>query len=113
MDGWKLEGPWLTTDIHGWQVKILKGSGPMQGILDVELLAPDRRRFAAEIGTLEDIRRIMGGHSRSGESLSGSYLYMQNLIILKELSEPFIRRVLDHMIRSNEIESAFDLLELS
>jgi hypothetical protein len=111
MEVWVEEGPWLTTAISGWSARVLKGVGPLGGIVDVQLHSPDGRRFAAEFGTIRAIEEVMQNHHRSGESLGGLYFFTQNLIVLKELNTLRLRQVLEHMINASEIEIAFELLE--
>jgi hypothetical protein len=111
MEDWTDEAPWLTTEISGWKVQALKGVGPLQGIVDVQVESPDGRRFAAEFGTLKSVAEVMQNHQKSGESLGGVYFFTQNLIVLGEMNPLLLRRVLAHMIESSEIESAFELLE--
>jgi hypothetical protein len=110
VDGWNEEGPWLTTVILGWNVRALKGVGPLEGIVAVQVHSPDGRRFAAEFGTLEVIAGLMRGYSESGECLGGAYFFTQSLVILSEMNAPHLRRALADIIETQQIEPAFELL---
>lgn len=73
---------------------------------DVEVQLNDRR-YAATFFTIENVKAIMERYKTTGESLSGSYFWSANLIIVKDLSETSISSVIADLVRMDEFENAF------
>ena len=110
MSKWTRQGPWLLCDMSEWQLRILIGEQHFTGLVDVELVAPNGQRFTGTIGTQGMIDEIMKAYQSTGECLNGRYFWCISLIVVDHLDEQTIYDVVQDLIRSGEIFSAFALV---
>lgn len=74
--------------------------------VDVEILVPGMGRYAATFFTVENIASLFKKNKRSGECANGLYLWASDMILVETLTFDTIRRTVQDLIDTDELESA-------
>lgn len=89
--------------------------GPRDDVsnVDVEVITSDGSRWSATFLTLEDVARIMGRWSESGECLGGRFfsLYGTDIVITSQGGLDFYVALLDDLIESGEYRHELQQLD--
>lgn len=98
--------------VEGWTVRVLTGDPPERTVpLDVEAVSPFGARYTATVATLGQLREIMDRWQTTGECLGGRYLWVSELIVVRDLSTQGIAAVVRDLIESDQVGAAMRLLE--
>jgi len=79
--------------------------------VDVEVIVNERDRYFATFFTLSNIERLMNRYMVSGECANGLYFWAKNAIVIRDLEEHSIAKVIKKLLASGEFESAFGLAQ--
>lgn len=69
------------------------------------------KMYVATFFTISNIRQIMSTYKSSGECLNGKYFWASDMIIVDNLEENEIRKVITHLVDNGEISSAFHMIQ--
>lgn len=75
--------------------------------IDVTIDLSNGAVFTATFFTLKNIASLLESYERTGECLSGRYLWAKDMIIVRDLREETIRDVVDEIVRTGEYVHAF------
>lgn len=78
--------------------------------VDVEVVFTSGKRFSATFFTIQNILTILNRHKVTKECGNGLYFWASNMITVKKLSYQVILDVITGLIKDNEFEKAFLLL---
>ena len=81
--------------------------------LDIQVYRDDNTEWVATIATFENLRRLMDGYRATGECAEGDYVFVADLILLREITLESIERTVADLIKSGEIEAAMSRVENS
>lgn len=94
-----------------WIPHSLDNDSHTHGNADIHVYLNDGCHFAGTLYTLENIRWLMGEYARSGECAAGRYMFDRTMVVIRDLDRDTIRAVVDELVRTNEIASAFHKCE--
>ena len=70
----------------------------------------DGRRWGATCVSYQNVKTLQQKNTRTGESLSGAYLWARFLILVDEVSRQRIEAVISDLLSTGQFESAFEEL---
>jgi len=80
---------------------------PRCDAVDVVATMPDGSRWAATFLTASYMARVRDSYRESGECLDGGYFWIARPVFVDELSRPAIEAVVDDLVESGELRTAF------
>jgi len=110
-DAFESEGPWATKQIGDWFLRVLVGEDADEGAVDFEVESPDGVRYSGTASTLEQLGDLMRGWQSSGECLSGSYLWMSDLLVVRPLDLATLAAAVTDLIETGEVVHALSRLD--
>lgn len=76
--------------------------------IDVVVSLADGSRWGATFFTLKNVGTLMEQYKVSGECLWGEYFWARKMILVNELSQEGIERIVAEMIRAGEFDGSFE-----
>lgn len=80
---------------------------PQDDNTDVIVTRADGSRWVASFFSYQNIVSLTRKNERTGECLSGEYLWSSDMILVRNVSRPTIERVIRHLIEEGEFEQVF------
>jgi hypothetical protein len=81
---------------------------PLDTNSDVTVTRADGSLWTATFFTFENVNSLRKKYQRSGECLSGRYVWSTNMIIVDRLTRESVESIVADLLSSGEFESAFD-----
>lgn len=105
-------GPYLVIHLAGWTLRLLLGvdDAEPRSPCDIEVEAPNGDRYVGVAATLNHLADLMARWHATGECLSGKYVWIKNLVIVRTLSPELLAEVIADLIRTGELGSAMQLV---
>lgn len=79
--------------------------------IDVVVRLVDGSRWGATFITARNITAIMENYRETGECLAGEFFWAKNMIVVRELTQELLEKVVHELLGAGELESSFELLE--
>ena len=96
-------------------VEILAESGSYDpGNCNVDVVArfPDGATYVATFFTIDNLRSLMQRWRTTGESGDGLYVWSTDMIVVEEVSEEIVARVIRELLANNDFDTAFSFCPL-
>jgi hypothetical protein len=74
---------------------------------DVIVRCVDGSRWIATFVSYQNVRTLAAKNRRSGENLSGAYLWIRDMILIDEVSRRCIEEVVNDLISTGSFETVF------
>ncbi len=84
---------------------------PANEAVEVVITTKSGARYHANFITRDYENYLFEKNTRTGECVSGTYLWIPSRISVREISEEVVRRTVDDLIRNLEIEKAFEKID--
>lgn len=97
---------WLSSDC--WEEGSHK---PEDDCVDVAVTVADGTRWVATFCSFQHVQTLRSRWARSGECLSGRYVWMTNMILVVDTSRQTIEHVIQDLLASGEFKRALAQLE--
>mgnify|MGYP006948354984 FL=1 len=73
--------------------------------VDVRIELEDGRAYSVTFFTVKNLVTLMARWGKTGECANGLYVWAKNMIVVQEISQVVIRKVVQDLVESREIES--------
>lgn len=77
---------------------------------DVIITWEDGTRSVATFLTYKHIQTLIAKYKKTGDNLSGAYIWMSDMILIDEISRSRIEEVIMHLILEDELDTLFSFL---
>ena len=74
--------------------------------LDVIIRTKDHRVYSATLFTIQNLASLMAKNEETGECAQGAYMWASDMVIVRDLDLETIRRTIEDLIVTGEIEGA-------
>jgi len=78
---------------------------------DVEVELADGSRWGATVFTPRNLETLRARYRSSGECAGGLYLWARHMILVEAVTEEVLRRVVEDLLESGELDGAFERFE--
>ncbi len=78
--------------------------------VDVRIDLEDGRAYSVTFFTIENLSTLMVKWGKTGECANGLYVWAKNMIVVQEISQAVIRKVIQDLVETGEIESVGALI---
>ncbi|WP_440534496.1 hypothetical protein [Variovorax sp. YR566] len=76
------------------------------GNMDVRIELADGRAYSVTFFTIANLATLMARWGKTGECANGLYVWEKNMIVVQEISQTVIKKVVQDLVETGEIESA-------
>jgi hypothetical protein len=73
--------------------------------VDVRIELADGRAFSVTFFTVANLVTLMARWGKTGECANGLYIWAKNVIVVQEISQVVIRKVVHDLVATGDIES--------
>ena len=73
--------------------------------VDVRIELTDGRAFSVTFFTVSNLVTLVARWGKTGECANGLYVWAKNMIVVQEISQTVIRKVIQDLVETDEIES--------
>jgi hypothetical protein len=84
---------------------------PRDDVTDVVVTLADGSRWVAAVCAFDHLATLRARCAASGENLGGRYLWASDLVLVEDTSRATIEAVVDDLLASGDLPSAFGRLE--
>ncbi|MNR28449.1 hypothetical protein D3C85_1457730 [compost metagenome] len=81
--------------------------------VDVRIELADGRAFSVTFFTVTNLVTLMARWGKTGECANGLYVWAKNMIVVQEISQTVIRKVVYDLVANGDIESVGWLIQSS
>jgi len=74
--------------------------------VDVRIELADGRAYSLTFFTIANLAALMARWGKTGECAGGLYVWAKNMIVVQEISQTVIMKVVQDLVATGEIESA-------
>jgi len=74
--------------------------------VDVRIELADGRAYSLTFFTIANLATLMARWGKTGECANGLYVWAKNMIVVQEISQTVITKVVQDLVETGEIETA-------
>jgi len=101
------QGPWLVHRGDSFRLAVLVGQDPLGGNVDIEIaMTEDGSRWSGTVHTPGDLDRLLERWGSTGGGAASLYIWEEDMIVVRTLSEDVIVRVAEDLVRTGEYRKA-------